>query len=113
VRFVNLTPHTIDIIPLSVSIPPSGSIAKVIEGIAVRERVNWEGHVIDIVEMAPNLVAGLPQRVEGVLYIASTIVAVAAWALGRDDVVCPSSSVRNDGKVMGCMALQRSPTRAK
>lgn len=113
VRFVNLTPHAIDIVPLSISIPPSGNVAKVLESVQSRETVDWDGRFIDIVEKAPDLVAGLPQPVEGTVYIASTIVAVAAWALGREDVVCPVSSVRNEGKVMGCMALQRAPSSTK
>jgi hypothetical protein len=49
---------------------------------------------------------GLPEPVEGVLYIASALAARAAWEQGRRDVVCPGDPIRDDeGRVVGAAAL--------
>ena len=100
--FVNLTPHQIDEQTTGLSIPPSG-IA----------RINMRSRIIDTVDGVPlfhscyvgNL-EGLPEPVEGTIYIVSAL-ALNAVPAERTDVVAPGDVVRDDkGRVIGCKGFR-------
>ena len=100
--FVNLTPHQIDEQTTGLSIPSTG-IA----------RIKMQSRVIDTVEGVPlyhsyyvgNL-EGLPEPVEGVIYIVSAL-ALNAVPADRTDVVAPGDAVRDEaGRVIGCKGFR-------
>jgi hypothetical protein len=104
--FVNLTPHVINIIVdnnNSISIPPSGIVARVsvtytpvryIDGISI-QRSSY-GEVTDL----PN-----PQK--DTIFIVSNMVLSAIAHTGRTDVLAPGELVRDvDGRAIGCRGLQ-------
>ena len=113
VKFVNLTPDEIAIIQegLCIYIPASGALAHceqetrkcapiiTEEGISIPCEINSYGEI-----------EGLPDRKEGTWYITSALVAQAAWALGRTDVLCPLQAVRDsEGRIIGTTGLAVSP----
>lgn len=104
---VNLTPHTLNVHLPDGSvrdIPPSGVVARVstseipgdaIDGIPVG--ITTFGELVD-----------LPEPVAGTTYVVSGIVADAASATGRRDVVSPGPLVRDGaGRPIGCRGLAR------
>lgn len=55
-------------------------------------------------------IENLPPQQEGIYYITSAVVAIAARAKGRTDCLSPSKLVRNKAnpsEVLGCLALGR------
>jgi len=100
--FVNLTPHTINIVTdtANVSIAPSGAVARcaattapvaVVEGVSLARTTYGE-------------VEGLPPPSAGTIYIVSALVRLAVTS--REDVASPGDLVRDaDGKPVGCRGL--------
>lgn len=113
-KFINLTPHEIVIMQEgqgNIYIPASGALARckqetrmrppiiTEEGISIPLGVNFYGEI-----------EGLPDHKEGTWYITSSLVAQAAWALGRADVLCPLQAVRDsEGRIIGTTGLAVSP----
>lgn len=111
-NIINLTPHEITIITDGDCTPikPSGIVCRIIEETETVSSVNG----IPIRVSHPTAVEGLPPQQEGVLYFCSGMAAAAAWALGRADVVCPSTDaddiVRNErGQTVAIKALKGKP----
>ena len=103
----NLTPHVVRVVAIDSDdvvavLPPSGDVARVaatfsdptdLDGIPVRRRTFGAA-------------TGLPAPVDGVFLVVSALVALAAWAQGRRDVLCPGDLVRDaDGRPVGCRGL--------
>lgn len=110
VRFVNLTPHAICFVgeggETTLTIPPSGTVARVASSSEVVARLNG----IDVVQSTFGPVENLPKASEGTIYVVSML--VGQQAVGRDDVVGPDTSpasvVRDtDGKIVGVKRFQR------
>lgn len=104
-KFLNLTPHCINVVTASgeelFSIPASGSLARCIEQVEAAGSV--EG--VPLVRKSFGSVEGLPEPVDGVLYIVSGLV-LSALAGSRSDVVAPGNPVRDDsGRIIGCAAF--------
>jgi len=109
IKFVNLTPHMVTIIPEygggpQIDIPPSGTIAR------VREERNDLPPVrgIPIREIVYGGVCGLPSQVSGdTLYIVSNLVARRS---GRNDVLAPDTgftAIRGaGGRIVAVRRLQ-------
>ena len=102
-KFVNLTPHAITLrrsdSPVGEAFPASGTVARcAVEKVQIGE--------IDGTPVYRSLfgdVVGLPEPVEGTVYIVSQLVAQAAR--NRSDLVFPDSLVRDeDGRIIGCTA---------
>ena len=100
--FINLTPHQIDEQITGLSIPSSG-IA----------RIKIQSRVIDTIDGVPlyhsyyvgNL-EGLPEPVDGIIYVVSAL-ALNAVPSERTDVVAPGDVVRDDkGRVIGCKGFR-------
>lgn len=100
--FVNLTPHQINEQTTGLSIPSSGVA-----------RVKIKSRIIDTIDDVPlfhsyyagNL-EGLPEPVEGVIYVVSAL-ALNAVPADRTDVVAPGDVVRDDkGRVIGCKGFR-------
>lgn len=103
---INLTPHPINLADeagnIVATIPPSGTVARV--QTASVEVVRLMGFPINRTTFGE--VTGLPDPVEGVYYVASTLVAQAAK---RSDVVAPDTgptAVRQDGQVKAVRGFQ-------
>lgn len=107
-KLVNLTPHPVVLLGLgggTVTIPPSGTVARC----AVRReplgRVDLEGLAVPIRELEYWAVEGLPRPAPSTLYLVSSVV---AQAVQRDDVVIVDEVVRDEqGRVIGARALAR------
>lgn len=104
-EFVNLTPHTINLITDAGSkvIPASGVIARVEQNTTLVREVDG----IPVVQATWGDILDLPDPKEDTMYIVSAMVANAAKAKGRvQDVVCPGDFVRNEqGQIQGARNL--------
>lgn len=105
IRVVNLTPHEVTICdtkgtPL-VTFPPSGTVAHLT---AVVEYLTLNGINVPVTRLVPEDVEGLPDPVEGVLYITSRII---ADIVKRPDVACPdmNTAFRDGRRVLGVTRL--------
>lgn len=113
VRFVNLTPHSINVVrddgSIALSIPPAGTVARV----TTQQTVVTQLDGIDVVRTTFGDVDGLPAPQDGTVYVVSTLVLQALKANGvdRSDVVAPDTSpasvVRDDaGHIVGVRRFQ-------
>lgn len=109
-QFVNLTPHTINLVlhdGSSWTLEPSGDVARVSEhrdpGVNYTVGDSW----IRVVHIKAGDVTGLPEETWGTCYIVSGQVRAAVH--GRNDVFSPDTgagAVRNTaGQVIGTNAL--------
>lgn len=106
-RVVNLTPHTVGVMPESgpdAVFPATGAVARVRE---VIDGTTWvttaEGRVqVESLRYADS-VDHLPDPQPGVLYLVSR---VTAAAVDRPDLVFPQGELRDEhGAIIGCRAL--------
>lgn len=101
-NLVNLTPHSIVIISDgdTVTIPPSGIIARCVESTRQAGSING----IPLVRKDFGDVSGIPDQDPDTMYIVSALVRIAFP--GRYDLVSPGDLVRDaDGKPIGCRNL--------
>ena len=104
VKLINCTPHTVTVCGLV--IPASGIVARVAEEIEILRAVRVNGVEIKLAVRRFGKIENLPEPQEGVLLITSALVAQAAWALGRHDVVHPACFERDDeGRIVGANCL--------
>jgi len=125
-RAINLTPHEMvifrnagDIYPLCVL--PSGQLARCEEQRFFAEPVELDGTaipgaspaaktIVPGVKKALGAIEGLPEPIEGTIYIVSLAVASEAWKAKRLDVYCSGDAVRDStGRVVGCIGLGANP----
>lgn len=100
--FVNLTPHEINETITKRRIPSSG-LARV-EGASVQ--VATVDGVPIYRSTFENTIEGLPDPVDGVIYIVSAL-ALNAVPKHRTDVVAPGNTVRDKrGKAIGCQGFR-------
>lgn len=105
-KFVNLTPHTINVVGTSgamvASFEPSGQSARCVPSSTL---IRMEGE-IPLYETKLGPLTGLPEPQEGTCYITSLAAKQAAQAQGRTDVVSPGELVRGEnGQPVGCKGL--------
>lgn len=110
---VNLTEHSVMIrlgSEVTVHIPPSGRVARCYaEPDRVLHTVQVDGHHVPVVlNHITSRVSGLPEPEDGVLFVVSRLVAMAAPQ--RRDVVFPHRPVRDDaGRTAACRVLAQVP----
>lgn len=126
-RLVNLTPHAITLIaegfavfdnkskcyhmpdglrPFVLMEFPSEGIARCAVQDTDLPALDVEGTLVPCCGVTFGAIEGLPDPVDGTMYIVSAIVANAARAQGRRDVVVPARMVRDaEGKIIGCLAF--------
>jgi hypothetical protein len=115
VRLVNLTPHPIRVVvgEKEVVLPPSGQVARVGQTYRDLGHVDTGEALVPVVASVYGEVTGLPPEEPGISYVVSALVAQAAWAAGRLDVLVPDTgagAVRDqDGKIVGVTRLIASP----
>jgi len=103
-KILNLTPHPARI--GGVDYPAAATPAR------CREELIPGGTLagVPLVKKTLGAVEGLPPPEPGVLFFVSALVAQAAWAAGRTDVVCPGEVERDAaGRVVGCVSLAVAP----
>jgi hypothetical protein len=111
-KFVNLTPHEVVLVPVSggeVRIPPAGVLARCYAERRVVDIVVVEGVEVPVNQVILGKIADLPAPEAGVAYIVSLQVAQRAAKEGRvDDLFVPDESVRDEaGRIIGCRCLAR------
>ncbi len=115
VRLINLTPHPITIVvgDQRLVLAPSGNVARVSQGYRDLGTLEVGGFDIPVVATTYGDIVGLPPEEPGTFYIVSAIVAQAAWAKGRLDVLAPDTgagAVRDEeGRIVGVTRLLASP----
>jgi hypothetical protein len=115
VKLVNLTPHPIRVVvgEKEVVLPPSGQVARVGQTYRDLGHVDTGEALVPVVASVYGDIIGLPDGEPGTLYVASAMVAQAAWAMGRLDVLAPDTgagAVRDEqGRIVGVTRLLASP----
>ena len=112
-KVVNLTPHELTIVSegkVVLAIPASGSLARCAQQTKLGNPIEVDGVRVSTGYNVFGEVNGLPAPQEGTVYFVSALVAQAAWAAGRTDVVCPLSAVRDDaGRIIGTSGFASRP----
>ena len=106
-KLLNLTPHQINLVTESghLAIDPTG-LARCQEVTISLGVLTVNGIEVPLTKKTFGEIVGLPERVPGVGYIVSAVVAQEAWAQGRTDVFCPGSPVRDsEGRIIGAECL--------
>lgn len=109
-KLVNVTQHEIVIRTGEdeyIVLPPSGQVAR----LAVDQAVTGYVNGIPVAVTVFGNLTGLPDPEDGVIYVASTMVAQAASYAGRDDVLSPDTGPTaikgEDGRVKAVVRLQK------
>jgi len=106
-KFVNLTPHTINVMDSEgkgelLVVPPSGSIARV--AVSYNRAPDVEG--IPVYVAVYGDVEGVPAAKDDVFFIVSGLV---ESRIQRSDIFSPGDLVRNsEGRPVGCKGLKQS-----
>jgi hypothetical protein len=115
VKLINLTPHPITIVvgDKRLDLPPSGQVARVVQTYVDVGNFALDGVAVPVVATTYGDITNLPDPEPGVLYLTSIVVAQAAWAAGRRDVLAPDTgpgAVRDsEGKIIGVTRLIGHP----
>lgn len=103
---VNLTPHSIVfVLPGGIgrTVPPSGQVARCTVQRTQVGTVDVAGASVPVHRSVFGAVTGLPDPVDGTIYLVSALVATA---VRRPDVVMVDDAVRGgDGQIVGCRAV--------
>lgn len=112
-QFINITPHSIDLIisNTKISIPPTGVVARCAvesEQLATIS-ASFDGMNFEIPLSQTKLgeIVGLPPQLENTYYITSIVVAQKASQLGRQDVIVPDVVRDTKGNIIGCKGFYR------
>ena len=103
-RFINLTPHALNVHTGNgvITLPSSGEVARVATVSVEAAPIGG----IPTVRTTTGAVTGLPAPQPGDLLVVSGMVAAAA---PREDVLSPGDLVRDEsGRPVGCRGLRRS-----
>lgn len=115
-KLINLTPHPCIIYRevddvLLMSVPASGTIARCTEEVHEHYPISVEGIEVETGSKTFGEVENLPEPDADKLYFVSAVVATAAWAQGRTDVVCPLKAKRDEqGRTVGTYGLAVHPS---
>ena len=108
-NIVNLTPHTLNLMPAGptgpvVTIPPSGRVARCAVDREQVDTVTVDGITIPVNQTQFGAVSDLPAPRPNTIYVVSTL--VAQRVPGRRDVYIVDDAVRDDqGRIIGARAL--------
>ena len=109
VMLINLTPHAINLMAdgETVTLKPSGIVARCATTRTQVDVLTVDGVQIPVNQIGFGAVQGLPDPVNGVFFIVSSLVANAAK--GRQDLLTVDDAVRDaGGNIIGCRALART-----
>ena len=101
-KFINMTAHTINEVTTGMEIPRSGVIVRVKQ----QTRKTQTHANVPIYASTFGDIEGLPEPVEGTIYIVSAL-ALNAVQEGRTDVVAPGNLQRDEhGQPVGCVGFR-------
>jgi len=109
IKIVNLTPHTLCLASATVAgelieIEPSGMIARVDVTRELVKTIDTPGGKVYIYSTVYTEVTGLPEPVDGTIYVVSGL--VKSRVTGRRDVCAPADLIRDEnGRVIGAAGL--------
>lgn len=108
-KIINLTPHSVTVMPLEgdpVTFEAAGQVARVGEVVTGSRTIDTENGPIEVHDVYyTDVLLGLPDPQPGVTYLVSR---VAAAASDRADLLFPYAELRDDeGQIIGCRALGR------
>jgi hypothetical protein len=114
-KVINLTPHSINLVTDDgdelLTIPPSGTVARVSQDTKSLAVFNLNGVDVPITHNVYGDIEGLPAPSEDTQYVVSAMVASAVNGKRkgkRNDILVPNESVRDDaGRIVGCKSLAR------
>ncbi len=115
VKLINLTPHPITIVvgDQKLVLAPSGNVARVSQGYRDLGTLGLGDTNIPVVATTYGDIVNLPDPEPGVFFVVSALVAQAAWAAGRRDVLAPDTgagAIRDEeGKIVGVTRLIGHP----
>lgn len=120
-KLINLTPHPCNIYrkeddALLLTVPASGALARCTEEVHRAYPFDFDGVEVEIGSKAFGEIEGLPELNPDldVAYFVSALVATAAWAQGRTDVVCPLEAKHDEqGRTIGTYGLSVHPSLCK
>lgn len=102
-QFINLTPHNLYEVTTGTTLPASGIVARVKSSTVTASK--HAGIPIYMTEFGE--LEGLPEPVEGTMYIVSSL-ALNAVPAHRTDVVAPGNLVRDEaGQPIGCCGFRQ------
>jgi len=103
-NIINLTPHPLVVIggSATVTIPPSGTVARVATHTEPAGYVDVDGITVPVQKQVLGQIVNLPDPAPDTIYVVSLPVAAAAGRLGRTDVVSPRVVRDEQGNVVGC-----------
>lgn len=110
-KIVNLTPHALNLMPEgpdgpTVTIPPSGIVARCTVDRVQVDTVTVDGISIPVNQTQFGTVTGLPDPQPDTIFVVSALVAQAVP--DRQDVFIVDDAVRDDqGRIIGAKALAR------
>jgi len=105
---INLTPHAVVLTAAGkeVTIPPSGTVARVTTEEKESGSVAIDGIVVPLLQTKHGAVENLPAPEDGTIYIVSSMIVAAAPE--RTDCFAPARLIRNEaGQIIGAGALSR------
>ncbi|CAB5226071.1 hypothetical protein UFOVP755_40 [uncultured Caudovirales phage] len=112
-QFINITPHSIDLLldNKKISIPPTGVVARCSVD---SEQLPTISATFDSMEFEIPMsqtrlgeIVGLPPKMQDTYYITSIVVAQKASQLGRVDVIVPDVIRDSKGNIVGCKGFYR------
>ncbi len=103
-NIINLTRHSVTILPLGEVIEPSSEYPTV--SVDIKKSVDKKINNIEIIVAETVKVVNLPPIVEGTYYIVSSPVANAMRGL-REDLLSPDEVVKDGKIVLGCKRLKQ------
>ena len=106
-KIINLTPHSVTVMPLEgepVTFEAAGQVARVGEVVTGSRTIDTEDGTIEVRDLHyTDVLLGLPDSQPGVSYLVSR---VAAAASDRADLLFPYAELRDaKGQIIGCRAL--------
>jgi hypothetical protein len=104
-KITNLTPHALHLNGVDgvLNIPPSGQVTRLAVTSQALDPVLVEGITLAVTRPTLGEITGLPEPTEGVIFVASALVAEAAQ---RRDVFSPGELIRDEaGRVIGARGL--------
>ena len=112
VKLKNATAHTITLTlsnGVPIEIPASGIITRCVEQIKVTGYVEVEQGSVPVLSRVFGQLINPPPQEDGVIWIASSVAAQAAWLQGRKDILALQLRRGPQGEILGAYALLAPP----
>ena len=112
VQLKNATAHTITLTLSNgtvLEIPTTGVITRCVEQVKVTGYLELEQGTVPVLSRVFGQLINPPPQEEGVIWVASSVAAQAAWLQGRRDILALQLRRGPQGEIMGAYALLAPP----